>query len=70
VAVFFLILAFLRSLLGLLISAAIYLILVRILVQPTNTDFYASLCVISYTSVVELLTRIPLIGLLARVYGQ
>ena len=59
VVVYFLILAFLRALLGLLFSAAIYIILVRILVQPTNTYVYTTLCAISYTSVVELLTRIP-----------
>ena len=67
-AVLFLILAFLSTFLGFLNSAAIYYILMRTLVRPTNTDFYTT-CVISYTSVVELLIWILVVGLLASLYG-
>jgi hypothetical protein len=70
-AVLFLILAFLSTFLGFLISAAIYYILMRTLVRPTNTDFYMA-CVISYTSVVsvvELLIWILVVGFLASLYG-
>ncbi len=68
-AVIFLVLASLGALLGLFVSAAVYHVLVRIAVRPTNTDFYATLRVISYTSAVELLTWIPVVGLLASLYG-
>ena len=50
VAIIFLILASLGALLGLFISAAIYYILPRIAVWPTNTDFYTTLRVTFYTS--------------------
>ena len=67
-AVLFLILAFLSTFLGFLNSAAIYYILMRTLVRPTNTDFY-TICVISYTSVVELLIWILVVDFLASLYG-
>jgi hypothetical protein len=56
-------------LLGLYISAAIYQIVVWIFVRPTDTGFEATLRVIPYTSAVELLNWIPVIGLLASFYG-
>ena len=64
-----LVLAPLLVLLGLYISAAIYQILVWIFVRPTDTGFEATLRVISYTSAVELLNWIPVVGLLASFYG-
>jgi hypothetical protein len=64
-----LVLAPLLVLLGLYISAAIYHILVWIFVRPTDTGFEATLRVISYTSAVELLNWIPVVGLLASFYG-
>ncbi len=64
-----LVLAPLLVLLGLYISAAIYQILVWIFVWPTDTGFDPTLRVISYTSAVELLNWIPVVGLLASFYG-
>ncbi len=64
-----LILTPLLALLGLYISAAVYHILVWIFVRPTNTDFEATLRVVAYTSAVDLLTWIPVVGLLAGLYG-
>lgn len=64
-----LVLAPLLVLLGLYISAAVYHILVWIFVRPTDTGFEATLRVISYTSGVELLNWIPVVGLLASFYG-
>ena len=64
-----LVLAPLLVLLGLYISAAIYHILVWIFVRPTDTGFETTLRVISYTSAVELLNWIPVVGLLASFYG-
>ena len=64
-----LVLAPLLVLLGLYISAAIYHLLVWIFVRPMDTGFEATLRVISYTSAVELLNWIPVVGLLASFYG-
>jgi hypothetical protein len=64
-----LVLAPLLVLLGLYISTAIYHILVWVFVRPTDTGFEATLRVISYTSAVELLNWIPIVGLLASFYG-
>jgi hypothetical protein len=63
------VLAPLLVLLGLYISAAIYQIVVWIFVRLTDTGFEATLRVISYTSAVELLNWIPVVGLLASFYG-
>lgn len=68
-AMVFLILASLGALLGLFVSAAVYHLLVRLAVRPTSTDFYTTLRVVSYASVVELLTWVPVVGLLASLYG-
>ena len=57
------------ALLVLYIGAAIYHILVRIFVRPTATDFQATLRVVAYTSAIDLLTWIPVVGLLASLYG-
>jgi len=64
-----LVLASLLVLLGLYSSAAIYHILVWIFVRPTDTGFEATLRIVSYTSAVELLNWIPVVGLLASFYG-
>ncbi|MBA3474940.1 MAG: YIP1 family protein [Rubrobacter sp.] len=64
-----LVLAPLLVLLGLYISAAIYHILVWIFVRPTDTGFEVTLRVVAYTSAVELLNWIPVVGLLASLYG-
>ena len=65
----FVVLTPLFILLGLYIAAAVYHILVWIFVRPTDTDFEATLRVVTYTSAVELLTWIPVVGLLASLYG-
>ena len=64
-----LILAPLLVLLVLYISAAIYHILVWIFVRPTENGFQATLRVVAYISAVDLLTWIPVVGLLASLYG-
>ncbi len=64
-----LILVPLLALLVLYISAAIYHILVWIFVRPTDTGFETTLRVVAYTSAVDLLTWIPVVGLLAGLYG-
>jgi hypothetical protein len=64
-----LVLAPMLVLLGLYISAAIYHILVWIFVRPTDTGFEATLRVISYTSAVELLNWISVVGFLGSFYG-
>jgi hypothetical protein len=46
-----------------------YHILVWIFVRPTDTDFKAILREATYTSAVELLTWIPVVGLLASLFG-
>jgi hypothetical protein len=57
------------ALLVLYIGAAIYHILVRIFVRPTDSDFQATLRVVAYTSAIDLLTWIPVVGILASLYG-
>lgn len=57
------------ALLILYIGAAIYHLLVRIFVRPANTDFQATLRVVAYTSAIDLLTWIPVVGILASLYG-
>lgn len=64
-----LILAPLLALLNLYISAAIYHILVWIFARPTESGFEATLRVVAYTSAIDLLTWIPVVGLLASLYG-
>lgn len=69
VAAIFLILAPLSALLGLFISAAIIHILVKIFVRPADTGFYTTLRVVCYTSATTLLSWIPVVGILASLYG-
>lgn len=64
-----LVLAPLLALLVLYVGAAIYHILIKIFVRPEDTGFQATLRVVAYTSAVDLLTWIPLLGLLASLYG-
>jgi hypothetical protein len=64
-----LVLAPLLVLVGLYISAAIYHVLVWIFVRPADTGFEATLRVVAYISAVDLLSWIPVVGLLASLYG-
>jgi len=64
-----LVLAPLLALLVLYISAAVYHVLVWIFVRPADTGFEATLRVVAYISAVDLLTWIPVVGLLASLYG-
>ena len=55
---------------GIFIGAAIYHLLVMLLVRPTNAGFEATFRVVSYVSVTQLISWIPLIGqIVAAVYG-
>ena len=65
----FLILVPLGATLGLYIGALIYHLLVLIFVRPAETDFEATFRVFAYTSVVVLLSWVPVLGFLAALYG-
>lgn len=64
----FVVLAPLLILLSLYIAAGIFHILVKIFVRPRATEFEATLRVVAYTSAVNLLTWVPVVGLLASLY--
>ncbi len=64
-----LILAPLYALIGLYIGAAIYHILVRIFVRPTDTNIYTTLRVVAYTAVAALLSWVPVLGILVSLYS-
>ena len=67
--VLFLLLSPLMVLIALYIGAGIYHLLVLLFVRPNGTDFEATLRIYSYTSVVALLDWMPVIGILASLYG-
>lgn len=65
----FFVLSPILALVGLYIGAAISQVLVRIVVGAENSGYDATLRVSAYASAVALLTWIPLIGLLAGLWG-
>lgn len=65
----FLLLVPLVATLSLYIGAGIYHLLVLLFVRPTGTNFEATFRVFAYTSVVALLSWVPVLGLLAALYG-
>lgn len=67
--VLFLVLSPLLIILGLYIGAGIYHLLVLLFVGPTGTGFEATLRVFAYTSAIDLLSWIPVAGMLAGLYG-
>jgi hypothetical protein len=54
---------------GVFIGAGIYHLLVLLLVRPSNAGFEATFRVVAYTSVIQLVSWIPLVGIIAGLYG-
>ena len=67
--VFGVILAPVYTVAGLFISAGIYHLLVLLLVRPSNGGFEATFRVVSYVSAIQLLSWIPIVNLIALIYG-
>lgn len=65
----FVVLAPLFILLGLYIGSLIYQALVRIVVGRENAGYWATFKIYAYTSVVSLLSWVPVVGFLATLYG-
>jgi len=64
-----LILAPIFAAIGLFIGAGILHLLVLLLIKPSNAGFEATFRVTSYSSVTTLVSWIPIIGLIANLYG-
>ncbi|WP_047866137.1 YIP1 family protein [Rubrobacter aplysinae] len=69
IALAFVVLAPLFIVLGLYIGSFIYQILVRIVVGRDNAGYWATFKIYAYTSVVSLLSWLPVVGFLATLYG-
>lgn len=54
---------------GLVITAGIYHLLVLLLVRPSNGGFEATFRVVCYVSAIQLLTWIPIVNIIAVIYG-
>ncbi|QIN79049.1 hypothetical protein GBA65_11550 [Rubrobacter marinus] len=54
---------------GLLITAGVYHLLVLLLVRPSNGGFEATFRVVCYVSAIQLLTWIPIVNIIAAIYG-
>ena len=54
---------------GLFIGAGIYHLLVLLLVKPSNAGFEATFRVVAYASVIQLVSWIPIVGIVAGIYG-
>ena len=54
---------------GLLVTAGIYHLLVLLLVRPSNGGFEATFRVVCYASAIQLLTWIPIVNIIAAIYG-
>ena len=63
------ILAPIYTALGLLFTAGVYHLLVLLLVRPSNGGFEATFRVVCYVSAIQLLTWIPIVNIIALIYG-
>ena len=54
---------------GLLITAGVYHLLVMALVRPSNAGFEATFRVVCYVSAIQLLAWIPILNIIAVIYG-
>jgi hypothetical protein len=54
---------------GLFIGAGIYHLLVLLLVRPSNAGFEATFRVVAYASVIQLVSWIPIVGIIAGLYA-
>ena len=63
------ILAPIYSAVALLLTAGVYHLLVLALVRPANAGFEATFRVVCYTSAIQLLTWIPILNIIAGIYG-
>jgi hypothetical protein len=54
---------------GLFIGAGIYHLLVLLLAKPSNAGFEATFRVVAYASVIQLVSWIPIVGIVAGLYG-
>jgi hypothetical protein len=54
---------------GLFIGAGIYHLLVLLLAKPSNAGFEATFRVVAYASAIQLVSWIPIVGIIAGLYG-